>query len=105
MNIKKGDTVQIIKGKDRGKTGTVEKTLPSNDKVVVAGVNVHKHHLRRTQSRPTGGIVEIPAPIARANVKLVCPNCSQATKVKGGVTESGVRFRACSKCAGNVDSK
>lgn len=83
MRIKKGDKVQIITGKDKGKQGTVLKTLPKADKVVVEGLNIAKKHVKPSQTG-TGGIEEFPAPLHVSNVKLVDSN--------GDATRVGYRF-------------
>lgn len=83
MRIKKGDKVQIIAGKDKGKQGTVVKTLPKADKVVVEGLNMAKKHVKPSQTA-TGGIEEFAAPIHVSNVKLV--------DAAGNVTRVGYRF-------------
>lgn len=72
MRIKTGDTVKVIAGKDKGKTGTVLRTLPKEDRVVVEGLNIAKKHVKPSQAGQ-GGIEEFPAPIHVSNVKLVDP--------------------------------
>lgn len=83
MRIKKGDTVKIIAGKDKGKTGTVLQTLPKAQRVVVEGLNIAKKHVKPSQGG-TGGIEEFPAPIHVSNVQLV--------DAKGESTRVGYRF-------------
>lgn len=83
MRIKKGDKVQLITGKDKGKQGTVLKVLPKQEKVVVEGLNIAKKHVKPSQTG-TGGIEEFPAPIHVSNVKLV--------DSKGETTRVGYRF-------------
>lgn len=83
MRIKKGDKVQLIAGKDKGKQGTVLQVLPKQDKVVVEGLNIAKKHVKPSQTG-TGGIEEFPAPIHVSNVKLV--------DSKGEATRVGYRF-------------
>lgn len=83
MRIKKGDKVQLIAGKDKGKQGTVLKTLPKQDKVVVEGLNIAKKHVKPSQTG-NGGIEEFPAPIHVSNVKLV--------DAAGNPTRVGYRF-------------
>ncbi|MGO4941228.1 50S ribosomal protein L24 [Ruoffia tabacinasalis] len=94
MRIKSGDTVKIIAGKDKGETGTVLKTLPKQDKVIVEGLNIHKRHQKPTQMA-TGGIEEFPAPIHVSNVKLVDSN-GEATRV-GYRVEDGKKVRFSKK--------
>ena len=94
MRIKSGDTVKIIAGKDKGETGTVLKTLPKQDKVIVEGLNIHKRHQKPTQMA-TGGIEEFHAPIHVSNVKLVDSN-GEATRV-GYRFEDGKKVRFSKK--------
>ena len=86
MNIKKGDTVEIIAGKDRGKRGEVLRALPKSSRVVVQGMNQHKKHQRAHQMAAGGRqtapeILVFDGPIHVSNVMLVCPKCHELTKV------------------------
>ena len=81
MNLVKGDKVIVIAGKDKGKTGTIQKVIPELNRVVVEGVNIRKKHKKPTQQNPDGGIVEIYAPIDASNVAIVDPKTKKATKV------------------------
>jgi len=71
MKIKKGDTVKVIAGKDKGKTGTVTKTLATTDQVVVEGVNIAKKHQKNKRSRSVGQIIELSMPLSASNVALM----------------------------------
>jgi large subunit ribosomal protein L24 len=104
MNIRKGDTVYIISGKEVGKQGKIEKVLPIADRVVVGGINIRKHHQKPSQKFPQGGIVEFPAPMNRSNVMVVCPHCSKTTRVKSTTSEDGQKYRCCVHCQGSLDS-
>jgi len=97
MRIRKGDKVRIIKGKDRGREGTVEKVLPKERKVVVAGLNIYKKAVRPTQRNPKGGIIEIAKPLPVENVMLICPHCQKLTRV-GYRIRGDKKFRICKKC-------
>lgn len=81
MNIKKGDKVIVIAGRDKGKTGVVQVVLPKLNRVVVEGVNIRKKHKKPTQKNPEGSIVEIYAPIDASNVALVDPKTKKATRI------------------------
>lgn len=105
QRIKKGDTVEVIAGKDLGERGEVEKVLPKENRVVVSGVNVLKRHEKARQvgnQQIPAQIVEFDAPLDLSNVMLVCPSCNQTTRV-------GFRFvddrkvRHCKKCNANID--
>ena len=82
MQIKTGDKVVIISGKDKGKEGVVLAAHPSKNKVVVEGVNVVKKHVRPSQMNPDGGIVEFEAPIHASNVMIVDPKSGKPTRVR-----------------------
>jgi large subunit ribosomal protein L24 len=94
MKLKIGDTVKITQGKDRGKTGKVEKVLPKNGKVVVTGLNVYKKHVKpRGQGKP-GSLAEISRPLDLAKISLICPHCHQVVRVS--------KKRVCKKCQKTV---
>ena len=102
MTIRKGDTVKVITGKDRGKTGKVLRSVPEKSRVVVEKVNMAKKAMRPTQANPQGGISSIEAPLHASNVMLVCPHCKQATRV-GHRIEDGKKHRVCKKCNKDID--
>ena len=81
MNLKKGDKVIVIAGRDKGKTGVIQKVIPERNLVVVEGVNVRKKHQKPTQASPEGSIVEIYAPIDASNVMLVDPKTKKPTRI------------------------
>ena len=82
MNFVKGDKVIVISGKDKGKTGTIQKVDPRSNRVVVENVNVRKKHKKPTQQNPEGSILEIYAPIDASNVMLVDPKTKKPTRIK-----------------------
>lgn len=92
MNFVKGDKVIVISGKDKGKTGTIQKVDPRSNRVVVENVNVRKKHKKPTQQNPEGSILEIYAPIDASNVALVDPKTKKATRV-GHTTVKGKKVR------------
>ena len=100
--IKKGDLVEVISGKDKGKRGKVLKVIPKEGKVIVEGVNMIKRHQRPNPKMREGGIVEKEAPIYASKVMLVCPNCGQRTRVGFKVVE-GRKVRYCKKCGEIID--
>ena len=81
MNVKKGDRVKVIAGKDKGKEGEIIRALPKKGRVVVEKVNIVKKAMRPTQANPQGGIMSMEAPLNVSNVMLVCPQCKAATRV------------------------
>ena len=103
LHVKKGDTVKVISGKNKGKEGKVLVSMPSDKKVIVEGVNVIKRHTRPTQQLPQGGIIEREAPIASSNVMLVCPSCKKAARTGQQFLKDGKKARVCKKCGEVVD--
>jgi large subunit ribosomal protein L24 len=103
MKIKKGDTVLVISGNDKGKTAQVLKVLVKTDRVVVEGVNVVSRHTKPSNSNPDGGIVKKEAPIHASNVMLVDPKTNERTRV-GYKVEDGKKIRYAKK-TGNVFAK
>jgi len=98
FKIRKGDLVQVIKGKDAGKRGKVLKVYPGQGRVIVEGVNFLKKHKRRTQQDQQGGIVSIEAPLAISNLMLVCKSCSKPVRVGFMVQQDGSKVRFCKSC-------
>jgi large subunit ribosomal protein L24 len=97
--IRKGDTVQIIAGNDRGKKGEVHSILPRQGKLIVSGINLVKKHQRRTGDVNTqAGIIEREGPIDVSKVMLVCKNCGKLTRVSFKTFEDGTRSRICKNC-------
>ncbi|MFZ0391754.1 MAG: 50S ribosomal protein L24 [Calditrichia bacterium] len=93
--VVKNDTVVVISGDDKSKSGKVLKVFPQERRVVVEGVNMIKRHTRPTQQLPQGGIVEKEAPIHVSNVKVICPKCNQPTRVGARILEDGSKVRYC----------
>ena len=87
MNFVKGDKVIVISGRDKGKTGTIQKVDPRSNRVVVENVNVRKKHKKPTQQNPEGSILEIYAPIDASNVMLVDPKTKKPTRIKHEVVK------------------
>jgi large subunit ribosomal protein L24 len=99
--IRKGDTVVVITGSDRGKRGEVLKVMPKDDRAVVQGVNIAMRHTKPTGMGQPGGIIPKEATIHLSNLKLVDPKSDQATKVGFRVLEDGRKVRVA-KATGNV---
>ncbi|WP_295856479.1 50S ribosomal protein L24 [uncultured Oscillibacter sp.] len=97
MNIKKGDTVVVLSGKDRGKQGKVLGSVPKSSKVVVEGINMVTCHVKPRKQGEQGGIVKREAAIASCKVQVVCPKCSKATRVAHKI-ENGKSVRVCKHC-------
>lgn len=96
MNIKQGDKVIMLTGKDRAKTGKV--SAAKNDRVVVEGLNLIKKHQRARREGQKGQIVSKERAVDISNVQLVCPKCGQPTRI-GHRREGDLKLRICKKCA------
>ena len=97
MKIKKGDRVKVLSGKDRGKEGEVMRALPSQDKVIVEGVNRVKKNQRQTRATMQGGIIDKDMPLPVSSVAVVCSTCG-ATRIGFRVDDQGRKVRVCKKC-------
>ncbi len=98
MKIKKGDTVEVISGEDKGMRGEVHSVMPDEQRVIVSGVNMIKKHQRRTGNvRTQVGIIEREASVHISNVALVCPHCDEPSRVGYEVTPDG-KVRVCRNC-------
>ena len=102
MNIKKGDKVKVLTGKDRGAEGIVLAAFPGEQRVTVEKVNLVKKAMRPTQDNPQGGISTMEAPIHVSNVMLICPSCKEATRVYVK-SEIGQEVRICKNCGKELD--
>ena len=101
MKFKKGDNVKVIRGKDKGKTGKIDKVLPKKDQVLISNVNQYKRHLKaRSQGQPSE-IVTLTKPLSSENVILVCPKCNKTTRI-GYKLQKNVKVRICKKCNSEI---
>jgi large subunit ribosomal protein L24 len=98
LHIRKGDTVQVLSGKDKGKRGKVLKVDPEKRRLVIEGVNRAKKHMRPSQSNPQGGVVDWELPMDASNVMLVCSGCETPTRVVRKRTGGKSLIRVCKKC-------
>ena len=99
LDIRTGDTVEVIAGKDKGKRGVVERTLADEQRIVVRSIHVLKRHTKAyTSGNQQGGIVDFNAPFSYSNVMLVCSRCDQRTRIRHEEDESGKRHLVCTKC-------
>ncbi|NTW28384.1 MAG: 50S ribosomal protein L24 [Coriobacteriia bacterium] len=102
MSIRTGDNVRVIAGKDKGKEAKVLAVFPHKERLSVERVNMMKKAVRPTQKNTKGGILEIEGTIHVSNVMIVCPKCSQPTRI-GRRRENGNRIRTCKKCGKDID--
>ncbi len=101
MNIKKRDKVKIMSGKDKGRSGVVEKVYLKSKKIVIPGINIYKKHIKKNEQMPQGGVVEVPRAIEVANVMLICPKCGKTARV-GYEISKGNKFRICKRCKNRI---
>ncbi len=98
MKVRKNDTVVVIRGKDKGKRGQVQRVLPRESRLVVEGVNMIMRHTSRRPGVRQVGIVQREAALHASNVMLICIHCSRPTRVGFKSLESGRKARICKKC-------
>ncbi len=101
MKIKKGDTVEILSGNDKGKKGEVMAVIPKSEKIVVKGVNVRKKHVKPKKQGEEGGIISSECAINSSKANVICPKCNKATKV-GYIVEKNEKVRVCKKCGAKL---
>lgn len=102
MHVKKGDTVKVITGKDKGKQGVILQAFPKNSRVLVEGVNIVKKHAKPSQDNPQGGILNVEAPIHSSNVMPIDPKTGEPTRV-GYQIENGKKIRIAKKSGEVLD--
>ncbi|MDI6882983.1 MAG: 50S ribosomal protein L24 [Patescibacteria group bacterium] len=101
MKIRKGDTILVVKGKDKGKKAKVLRGFPEGLKVLVEGVNIKKKHKRPKREGEKGQIIEVPVPLPVSKVKLICPKCGKPTRIRFKVIEKK-KYRVCKKCGEEI---
>ena len=101
MRIKKGDTVKVLSGNDKGKTGEVLEVIPKEDKIIVKDVNVRKKHVKARKQGQESGIIAIECAIHSSKVNVVCPKCGKAAKI-GYSIEKDEKVRICKKCGSKL---
>lgn len=101
LNVKKGDTVVVLSGKDKGKQGKVLGTVPAERKVVVEGINMVTCHVKPRRQGEEGGIVKREAAIYSSKVQVVCPKCGKGTRVAHKI-ENGKKSRVCKHCGAEL---
>jgi len=102
LKIRSGDTVLVMRGKDRGYIGKVKKVFPKTMRALVEGANIVKRHMRARSATQPSGIIEMESPIHISNLKLVCPNCGEPTRV-GFRFEEDRKVRYCKRCDGVIE--
>ena len=97
MRIKKGDTVQVMSGNDKGKKGEVLEIIPKTEKLIVKGVNIRKKHVKPRKQGEEGGIISSECAMHSSKVNVVCPKCNKTVRV-GYKIEGNEKVRVCKKC-------
>ena len=103
MNIRKNDSVMVISGRERGKTGKVLRVIPKRDAAVIERVNLVKRHARARGPQQPGGIVEKEAPLRLSNLMLMCDKCNAPVRVGSKVMSDGDKVRICRRCGDPID--
>lgn len=101
MRIHKGDTVQVLSGKHRGKRGVVMRAMPKDQKVVVEGANMAKRHSKPRGATMQGGIIDKDMPLPVSAVAIVCPSCGPS-RIGYREDETGRKIRVCKKCGADL---
>lgn len=102
LHVKKGDTVVVLSGKDKGKQGKIIQALPKKSQVVVEDVNKVKRHSKPSLKTPQGGIISKEMPLLACKVQLICPACNKPTRIAHKLVD-GKNLRVCKKCGEVVD--
>ena len=102
MSIKKGDTVVVLSGKDKGKQGKVLAAMPADRKVIVEGINVVSRHTRPRKQGEEGGILKKEAPVYACKVQKVCPKCNKPTRPAHKMLADGKKVCVCKKCGAEI---
>ncbi|HAM88170.1 MAG: 50S ribosomal protein L24 [Candidatus Falkowbacteria bacterium GW2011_GWC2_38_22] len=107
MNIKKGDKVKIIAGKDKGKSGKVLQVFPEKNRVSVEGLNLLVKHMRPRRQGEKGQRIEFPAPLEASNLMIECPKCGKPSRIGAQIVKAegkkDKKFRECKKCKQIID--
>ena len=103
MQIRKNDSVMVIGGKERGKTGKVLRVLPDKDTVIIERLNIVKRHSKPRGPQQAGGIVEKEAPIHASNVMFMCDKCNAPVRIGHKLLADGSKIRICRRCNESVD--
>src|SRR5436309_14344729 len=103
VHVRKGDTVAVITGRERGKRGKVLRVSPEKGRVLVEHVNMIKKHQRPTQKLRQGGIIEREGALALSNVLVVCPRCDKPSRLGVKILGDGRKVRTCRRCGESID--
>lgn len=102
VHVKTGDTVMVVSGDDKGKTGKVLVVSPKEGKVIIEGLNKVKKHVKARRAGDPSGIVEAEAPMYASKVQIYCSACKKPTRVKHNIGSDGAKERICAKCGAKL---
>lgn len=103
LHVRKGDRVEVLSGKEKGKRGKILRTSPKNQRVIVEGLNMMKRAVKPTQKNPQGGIITKEGSIHASNVMIVCQSCDEPHRAARKVDNEGKSRRACRQCGADID--
>jgi large subunit ribosomal protein L24 len=105
MNVRRGDTVLVLAGKDRGKRGTVDRVEKTKRGfgVIIPGINMAKRHQKARSRTQTAGIIDLPVPLHVSNVQVICPRCNRPTRIGHQRLEAGQIVRVCKRCGEQIE--
>ena len=102
LNIRQGDTVVVLTGKDKGRKGKILAVMPKSSKVIVEGINIVSRHTKPRRQGEEGGILQIEAPLYACKVMRVCPKCDKPTRPAHKFLADGKKVRVCKKCGAEI---
>lgn len=102
-NLKKGDEVVVISGKNKNRRGRIQRVLPEIEAVIVEGLNLAKKHAKPTKTNPQGGVIDKALPLRTSKVKVVCSGCNQPTRLRRERAVDGMVVRICRNCGKTLD--
>jgi large subunit ribosomal protein L24 len=105
VHVRRGDTVEVITGKHRGKRGKVLRVIPKDGRIIVEGIMVAKRHMKPNQKMPSGGIVEKEMPFTAGKAMLVCTRCGRAVRFGHQTMDDGTKVRVCRHCGEIIDKE
>lgn len=98
MQVKKDDTVQVVAGAEKGKTGRILSVIPGKGRLIIESINFRKKHTKPSRENQQGGIIQKESSISVSNVLLYCPSCKKGVKIRKEIRKDGSRTRICKKC-------
>lgn len=103
VNLKKGDEVLIISGKDKGHRGKIQRVMPKEGAVIIEGRNLVKRHTKPSKANPQGGVIDKALPLQTSKVMLVCSGCNKPTRLRRDRATDGSLVRICRHCGKTID--